>query len=72
MYIPGLFLTASRPFKTFIEFIDGKAKAPLKVIGKSKSNGTEINFLPSKEIFSTTKFSANIIQKRMRELAFFK
>ncbi len=56
--------------KFFIEFIDGKAKAPLKVIGKSKSNGTEINFLPSKEIFSTTKFSANIIQKRMRELAF--
>ena len=56
--------------KFFIEFIDGKAKAPLKVIGKSKSNGTEINFLPSKEIFSSTKFSANIIQKRMRELAF--
>ncbi len=56
--------------KHFIEFIDGKAKAPLKVIGKSKSNGTEINFLPSKEIFSSTKFSTNIIQKRMRELAF--
>ena len=56
--------------KYFIEFIDGKAKAPLKVIGKSKSNGTEINFLPSKEIFSSTKFSINTIQKRMRELAF--
>ena len=56
--------------KHFIEFIDGKAKAPLKVIGKSKSNGTEINFLPSKEIFSSTKFSTNTIQKRMRELAF--
>ena len=56
--------------KHFIEFIDGKAKAPLKVIGKSKSNGTEINFLPSKEIFSSTKFNTNTIQKRMRELAF--
>ena len=56
--------------KYFIEFIDGKAKAPLKVIGKSKNTGTEINFLPSKEIFSLTKFSASIIQKRMRELAF--
>jgi len=56
--------------KFFIEFIDGKARAPLKVIGKSKNSGTEINFLPSKEIFSLTKFSANIIQKRMRELAF--
>ena len=56
--------------KYFIEFIDGKAMAPLKVIGKSKNTGTEINFLPSKEIFSLTKFSASIIQKRMRELAF--
>ena len=56
--------------KYLIEFIDGKAKAPLKVIGKSKNTGTEINFLPSKEIFSLTKFSASIIQKRMRELAF--
>jgi len=56
--------------KYFIEFINGKAKAPLKTIGKSKNTGTEINFLPSKEIFSLTKFSANVIQKRMRELAF--
>ena len=56
--------------KHFIEFIDGKAKAPLKVIGKSKSNGTEINFLPSKEIFSSTKFRTNTNQKIMRELAF--
>ena len=56
--------------KYFIEFKNGNAKSPLKVIGKSKSNGTIINFLPSKEIFSLTKFSSNIIQKRMRELAF--
>ncbi len=56
--------------KYFIEFIDGKAKSSLKVIGKSKNTGTKINFLPSKEIFSSTKFSSNIIQKRMRELAF--
>ena len=56
--------------KYFIEFKNGNAKSPLKVIGKSKSNGTIINFLPSKEIFSVTKFSSNIIQKRMIELAF--
>ena len=52
--------------KYFIEFVDGNAKAPLKVIGKSKNTGTEINFLPSKEIFSSTKFRANIIQKRIQ------
>ena len=56
--------------KYFIEFENGKAKSPLKMIGKSKTTGTKINFLPSKEIFSSTKFHLNIIQNRMRELAF--
>ncbi len=56
--------------KYFIEFKDGEAKKPLKEIGKSKETGTKITFLPSKQIFSSTKFSANILIKRMRELAF--
>ncbi len=56
--------------KNFVEFINGETKIPLKVIGKSKNTGTRINFLPSKDIFSSTKFSFSIIQKRMRELAF--
>ncbi|MDC3295862.1 DNA gyrase subunit B [Candidatus Pelagibacter sp.] len=54
----------------FIEFKDGASKAPLKVIRKSKETGTQITFLPSKEIFSSIKFTPNIIIKRMRELAF--
>ena len=56
--------------KYFVEFKNGEAKSPLKVIGKSKNKGTRINFTPSSEIFSSTKFSFAIIQKRMRELAF--
>ena len=56
--------------KYFIEFINGEAKAPLKMIGKSKQSGTQITFLPSKEIFSSIKFSGNILIKRMRELSF--
>ena len=56
--------------KYFIEFKNGNAKAPLKAVGKSKNSGTQIKFLPSKEIFSLIKFSTDIIQKRMRELAF--
>ncbi len=56
--------------KHFVEFINGETKIPLKVTGKSKNTGTKINFLPSKDIFSSTKFSFSIIQKRMRELAF--
>ncbi len=56
--------------KYYIEFKNGEAKSPLKVIGKSKITGTQITFLPSKEIFSSIKFSGNILIKRMRELAF--
>ncbi len=56
--------------KHFVEFLNGETKIPLKVVGKSKNTGTKINFLPSKDIFSSTKFSFSIIQKRMRELAF--
>jgi len=56
--------------KYFIEFKNGDSKAPLKVIGKSQGTGTQITFLPSKEIFSSIKFTPSIIIKRMRELAF--
>ncbi len=54
----------------FIEFENGKSLKPLKKIGKSSKKGTNITFLPSKEIFSSIKFSSSILQKRMRELAF--
>ena len=54
----------------YMEFKDGVSVAPLKIIGKSKNTGTQITFLPSKGIFSSIKFSSNIIIKRMRELAF--
>ena len=56
--------------KYFIEFANGEAKKPLKLVGKSKSHGTKITFLPSKEIFSSILFSSAILIKRMRELAF--
>ena len=54
----------------FVEFKDGKVLSPLKVKGKINKTGTLINFLPSREVFSDTKFSSSILQKRMRELAF--
>ena len=64
-------LTINRDNKTFyMEFKDGKALAPLKAIGKNKQSGTIINFLPSRGIFSNTKFNSSIVQKRMKELAF--
>ncbi len=54
----------------FIEFQNGNSLKPLKKIGKTKKRGTKITFLPSKDIFSSTKFSSSTLQKRMRELAF--
>jgi len=53
-----------------IAFKNGNSINPLKEIGKTKKKGTKITFLPSKEIFSSTKFNSSILQKRMRELAF--
>tara|TARA_B100001121_G_scaffold172991_1_gene150996 strand:- start:2085 stop:4142 length:2058 start_codon:yes stop_codon:yes gene_type:complete len=57
--------------KYFMEFENGESKSPLKQIGTSKGdNGTQISFIPSKDIFSSTKFSFSILEKRLRELAF--
>ena len=53
-----------------IKFQDGNSLKPLKKIGKTKKTGTRIKFLPSNEIFSSIKFSASILEKRIRELAF--
>jgi len=54
----------------FISFENGKTKKPIKFVKKTKKSGTKINFIPSKDTFSSTKFSAATLQKKMRELAF--
>ncbi len=56
--------------KYFIEFKDGNTIKPLNKVSNSKTMGTTIKFFPSKQIFSSVNFNFNIIQKRMRELAF--
>ncbi len=53
-----------------VNFENGNSLKPLKNIGKTKKRGTKITFLPSKEIFSSIKFSSSILEKRLRELAF--
>src|SRR5271168_3436626 len=54
-----------------MEFERGKTIQKLHVIGKTKSTGTLITFLPDPEIFrETVEFKADIIAQRLRELAF--
>ena len=53
-----------------IVFKNGHSVKPLKQINTTKKRGTKITFLPSKEIFSSTKFNSNTLEKRIRELAF--
>jgi len=55
----------------FIEFEDGVAKAPLKVVGDAgDERGTEVSFLPSPNTFTQTEFDYATLEHRLRELAF--
>ncbi|MFC4710787.1 DNA topoisomerase IV subunit B [Enterococcus eurekensis] len=49
----------------------GKPDGKLKKVGKTKrANGTKVQFLPDKSIFSVTKFSYDTLAERLRESAF--
>ncbi|MBZ0141672.1 MAG: DNA topoisomerase (ATP-hydrolyzing) subunit B [Pseudorhodoplanes sp.] len=55
----------------FMEFRDGIAQAPLKVVGKAEGRtGTEVTFLPSPKTFTMTEFDFSTLEHRLRELAF--
>lgn len=56
-----------------VEFAHGVATAPLKVVEEladRSATGTEVSFLPSPETFTKTNFEYDILEKRLRELAF--
>ncbi|MBL0319576.1 MAG: DNA topoisomerase (ATP-hydrolyzing) subunit B [Alphaproteobacteria bacterium] len=55
----------------FMEFRDGKAIEPLKLVGPTEGKkGTEVTFLPSTEVFTFTEFSFETLEHRIREMAF--
>jgi DNA gyrase subunit B len=62
----------SRDGKVYhMEFQRGKTTKKLDVIGKSKSTGTLITFMPDVEIFKETiEFKKELVVGRLRELAF--
>ena len=49
-----------------VELVDGL----LPVLGKTRSTGTEINFLPDGEIFEKTRFKADWLKSRLHETAY--
>ena len=50
----------------------GKVMFPLKVVDECPADktGTEVKFLPDKEIFEETVYDYNILKQRLREMAF--
>ena len=48
----------------------GNAKGPVRQVGETKKQGTRITFYPDEEVFSTIEFKYDILQKRIRELAY--
>jgi DNA gyrase subunit B len=52
------------------EYSQGKPKAKVKPVGKTKEHGTVITFEPDLEIFKEIKFNFNRIVDRLREQAY--
>jgi DNA gyrase subunit B len=53
-----------------IEFERGDVKKEMAVVGKRKTTGTKVTFKPDKQIFKKIEFNYDIVQARMRELAY--
>ena len=55
----------------YMEFNDGVAVAPLKVIGEANGKrGTQVTFFPSPKTFTMVEFDFATLEHRLRELAF--
>ena len=53
-----------------MKFARGKTVEPLKRIGDSDKTGTKVRFLADSTIFETTEYQYEILEDRMREMAF--
>ena len=54
-----------------MEFRHGDPVAPLAVVGEAPGRrGTEVTFLPSTETFTMVEFDCDVLEHRLRELAF--
>ncbi len=53
-----------------ISFKRGEVVEPLHVVGETKKRGTKVSFKPDPEIFETTEIKFDIVERRIRELAY--
>ena len=66
-----LHVTVNREGKVFEqEYHIGIPQYPVREIGTSESTGTKVHFWPDDSIFITTVYSKDILEGRLRELAF--
>src|SRR2546430_13760490 len=52
------------------EYARGVPKSAVKAIGKAEGTGTTVRFWPDPQIFPDTKFDREVIQHRLREMAY--
>ncbi|MCI7124075.1 MULTISPECIES: DNA topoisomerase (ATP-hydrolyzing) subunit B [Mogibacterium] len=52
------------------EYFQGKRATELKVLGEAEGSGSKTTFWPDPEIFDETIYDYDILQNRMREMAF--
>jgi len=52
------------------EYERGVVTGPLRRVGSTKKRGTKVTFKPDPKIFPDTKFSYQVLYKRLQELAF--
>ncbi|HMJ47120.1 MAG TPA: ATP-binding protein, partial [Ferruginibacter sp.] len=66
-----LHVTVNREGKTFEqEYATGIPQYPVREIGNSNLTGTRVQFWPDSSIFTTTVYNKEILEGRLRELAF--
>ncbi len=64
-------VTVNRDGKTFEqEYIKGIPQYPVREVGTSDATGTTIRFLPDPSIFIVSEYNREILEGRLRELAF--
>ncbi len=52
------------------DYVDGRPKEPLGVVGDTQKTGTTIHFRASRKTFSRVEYHYDILAKRLRELSF--